>query len=80
MKKLGLFFVLAIASCSSGETYDSAYDRGFSDGYAVGYSTTCEIRATMISGDWDTEGYKAGYDAGYYSGADQCRIDEPEFR
>lgn len=80
MKNLGLFFVVALVSCSSGETYESAYDRGYSDGYAVGYNTTCEIRATMISGDWDTKGYKLGYDFGYLSGAEQCRMDEPEFR
>ncbi len=75
----GLAF-LALTACSWGESYDSAYDRGHSDGYAVGYNTTCEIRATMISGDWETKGYKPGYDSGYQAGAEQCRIDKPEFR
>jgi hypothetical protein len=81
VKKFGLHFIFfALAACSWGETHDGAYDRGYSDGYAVGYNTTCEIRATMITGDWDTKGCKSGYDAGYLSGAEQCRIDEPAFR
>ena len=80
MKSTILLIVVALAACSGAESRDSAYDRGYSDGYAVGYNTTCEIRATMIAGDWDTNGYKPGYDAGYAAGAEQCRIDEPRFR
>jgi hypothetical protein len=52
MKRFGWIVLVAIVSCSEREGYDSAYDRGYSDGYATGYNTTCEIRATLISGDW----------------------------
>jgi hypothetical protein len=77
-----LFFIalLLISSCSAGESYDSGYNRGYSDGYATGYNTTCEIRATLIAGDWETNGYKPGYDAGYAAGSEQCKVDKPQFR
>lgn len=80
MKRVGWILIIALASCSRGESFESAYDRGYSDGYATGYNTTCEIRATMISGDWDTDGYKPGYDGGYAAGTEQCKIDDPRFR
>ena len=70
---------LAFAGCES-EGFDDAYDRGYSDGYAAGYNTTCEIRATMIAGDWDIDGYKSGYDSGYADGSEQCKVDEPQYR
>lgn len=80
MKAFYSLTFFALAACSSGESYDSAYDRGYSDGYAVGYNTTCEIRATMISGDWETQGYRPGYDSGYQAGATQCKIEKPKYR
>lgn len=80
MKAVYNLAFFALTACSLGESYDSAYDRGHSDGYAVGYNTTCEIRTTLISGDWEIKGYKPGYDNGYQAGAEQCRIDHPEYR
>lgn len=60
-----------LAGC--GPSADSRYDSGYSDGYAVGYNTTCQIRATLVEGDWEDTNYKAGYDAGYYDGSVDCR-------
>ena len=54
---------------------DERYDVGFDDGYAVGYNTTCEIRATLVEGDWENKAYKRGYDEGYAEGAVECRRD-----
>ena len=48
-------------------------DEGYSDGYAAGYNTECQIRATLVHGEWDNAKYKAGYDAGYAAGAADCR-------
>jgi flagellar biosynthesis/type III secretory pathway protein FliH len=80
MKKLVIVTAfLVFAGCES-ESFDQAYDRGYNDGYAAGYNTTCEIRATMIAGDWDIDGYKSGYDSGYSDGSEQCKVDEPQFR
>ena len=68
---------LLTAACgeSSEQKYDQAFDRGYSDGYAVGYNTTCEIRATLIEGDWDSAGYSAGYAAGNTDGTMACDRD-----
>jgi hypothetical protein len=78
MRRCFIALSFVMIACSS-DGYDQAYDRGYGDGYAVGYNTTCEIRATMISGDWDTEGYKSGYDVGYVAGEKQYKLDEPRF-
>lgn len=67
-----LFFtlaVLALSSCTDSEERESA---GRSDGYAVGYNTTCEIRATLVEGDWDDPDYSRGYNEGYAEGARAC--------
>ena len=80
MKAFYIVVAIGLTACSPRESYDGAYDRGYRDGYAVGYNTTCEIRATMISGDWETKGYKPGYDTGYSAGAQQCRIDKPLYQ
>jgi len=65
-----LTFVL---SACGGESPDARYDSGYSDGYAVGFNTTCEIRATLIEGDWDDEHYSSGYRDGYATGALDCQ-------
>ena len=57
------------------EGSDSAYNRGYGDGYASGYNTTCNIRATLVHGEWDNTNYKAGYDSGYSVGAANCRAE-----
>ena len=61
---------------SSSETEASeAYDRGYSDGFAAGYNTACEIRSTIISGDWEIESYSEGYAYGHDAGIRQCNLD-----
>lgn len=49
-------FLIGCADDGIFEFREHAHDRGFDDGYAAGYNTTCEIRATMIDGDWDKDG------------------------
>jgi hypothetical protein len=72
--------ILSLALLAGCENADERYDAGFNDGYAVGYNTTCEIRATLIESDWDSENYKAGYDDGYADGAAECRRDRANNR
>ena len=48
------------------------YDSGYSDGYAVGYNTQCNLRSTMVKGDWDNLEYSKGYKEGYSSGSFDC--------
>lgn len=64
--------VLLLAACESG---DEAYDRGYDDGFAVGYNTACEIRATMIAGDWSNADYSRGYADGQTDGTVACNRD-----
>lgn len=69
-----LFLLLSITfllqGCSSS---DSDYDEGEGDGYAAGYNTTCNIRATMVKGDWDNKDYSEGYKDGYAAGSFDCK-------
>lgn len=62
--------VLALQACSDP---DERYDVGYDDGYAAGFNTTCEIRATLIEGDFENSHYQQGYEAGYAEGARACR-------
>lgn len=72
MKKvLTIFLMFALVSC--GESADSRYDSGYSDGYAAGYNTTCDLRATMIEGDWSDSNYTSGYNDGYSDGSKDCK-------
>mgnify|MGYP005865916825 CR=1 FL=1 len=57
------------------ESSDEAYDRGYNDGYAVGYNTACEIRATLIEGDWSNSNYSRGYADGQSDGTIACNND-----
>ena len=66
-----LFGAIILVSC--GESADSRYDYGYSDGYAAGYNTTCNIRSTMIEGDWSDKNYTSGYNAGYSDGSRDCK-------
>ena len=52
---------------------EDRYDSGYSDGYATGWNTTCQIRATMIEEDWDSESYSEGYRDGYAQGSIDCQ-------
>ena len=72
VRSIGIGLCLsALSGC--GESADSRYDYGYSDGYAAGYNTTCEIRGTLVKGDWDDEAYANGYRDGYAEGALDCR-------
>jgi hypothetical protein len=62
-----------LAGC--GGSNSSSYDRGRSDGYAVGYNTACEIRTTLIEGDWGNAGYSRGYADGQVEGTIACAAD-----
>jgi hypothetical protein len=67
---LGLLLIsILIISCSQ----EDKYDTGYSDGYAAGYNTTCQIRVTLIEGDWENQSYSSGYNAGYSQGSIDCR-------
>ena len=72
MKKLLLTLLISffMQGCSSS---DSDYDEGEGDGYAAGYNTTCNIRATMVKGDWDNKDYSEGYRDGYAAGSFDCK-------
>lgn len=65
-----LAFISLLAAC--GPSPESRYDSGYSDGYAEGYNTTCEIRATLVEGDWEDENYSRGYNDGRQNGASAC--------
>lgn len=62
----------AVAACDNSE---GRYDTGYDDGYAAGYNTTCEIRATLVEGDWGDKDYSAGYREGYAAGSLACQKD-----
>lgn len=68
-----LAFAVALLGC---EDADEAYDRGYNDGYAVGYNTACEIRATLIDGDWASANYSRGYSDGQTDGIIACNADK----
>ena len=73
---VGALLVLAFAGC--GPNADARYDAGYSDGYAAGYNTTCQIRSTLVEGDWDDKNYASGYRDGYASGAQDCKRKQDE--
>ena len=54
---------------------DERTDVGYSDGYAVGYNTACEIRATLIDGDFENKHYAAAYASGQTDGIIACNAD-----
>lgn len=64
---------IALTSCKDA---DERYDVGYDDGYAVGYNTACEIRATLIEGDFDNNDYARGYAAGQADGIVGCNTDK----
>jgi len=78
MKKtlLVLLFLTILVGC--GESADSRYDTGYDDGYAEGYNTTCQIRATLVEGDWNDEDYSRGYNVGRNDGAAECLAKKEE--
>ena len=63
---------IAIALCGFWESKESRYRRGYQDGYAVGFNTACQIRATIIKGDWNDQEYSRGYSDGTTAGIVAC--------
>ena len=61
--------LVALAGC---DDKAAKYDSGRADGYAVGYNTACQLRATLITGDWSSEAYSKGYAAGVTAGITAC--------
>lgn len=72
---LGYFGYNTLNTSINDNQYDIDYDLGYNDGFAVGYNTTCEIRSTLILGEWDSQGYSRGYDFGYRDGSNECLQD-----
>lgn len=64
--------VVAVILSGCWENEDERYDAGYDDGYAEGYNTTCNIRATLVEGDWSSEAYSRGYNDGRLDGASAC--------
>ncbi len=73
MMRLIFFVVVVLITVTSCDQFKDKSDVGYSDGYAVGYNTTCQIRVTLIEGDWDNQSYAKGYNRGYIDGANACR-------
>lgn len=61
-----------------GPSSEDRADVGYDDGYAVGYNTECEIRATMIDGDFKHSSYSDAYQRGYADGAAACLSENPD--
>lgn len=72
MVRQALAAIVLTFSVSGCEDPDLRYDAGYNDGFAVGYNTTCEIRATLIEGDWDDKHYSRGYADGNDAGSIAC--------
>jgi len=51
---------------------DERYNVGYSDGYAVGYNTACQIRATLVEGDYGNADYARGFAYGQTDGIIAC--------
>ena len=70
-----VFFIASafLAGCSNA---DESFDVGYDDGYAVGYNTACQIRATLIEGDFDNGDYARGYSQGQTDGVIACNNDK----
>ena len=63
---------VALVGCSEG---GGGYEAGYDDGLAVGYNTECEIRTTLIEGNFDNASYARGYAEGQAAGIIACNND-----
>ena len=72
--KLSLILLLLVGC---GESADRAYDRGYDDGYASGYNTACQLRSTLIAGDFDNKNYARGFSSGNQQGIIDCNRSKP---
>jgi hypothetical protein len=73
--KTALAISLMILAACEYETAEERYEAGYDDGYAAGYNTTCQIRPTLIRGDWEDDKYTAGHTAGYTAGSNACVLE-----
>lgn len=69
------FTAAFVSACGGAEKKEQRYESGHKDGYAVGYNSTCEIRATLIEGDWSDPDYSRGYAQGNVAGSAACQSD-----
>jgi len=70
------YYALALAFVAGCDSAEDKKDTGYSDGYAVGYNTACEIRATLIEGDFNNDKYAAAYANGQTDGITACNADK----
>ncbi len=64
--------IVSLIFFSSCGDSDERRNAGYNDGYAVGYNTACQIRATLIEGDFDDADYSKGYAKGQEAGMMAC--------
>lgn len=72
MRLLAVISLLALFACDDS---DERYNVGYSDGYAVGYNTACQIRATLVEGDYGNADYARGFAWGQTDGIIACNAD-----
>ena len=74
MKRLltTLVILTGLVACDDA---DERFDVGYSDGVAVGYNTACQIRATLVEGDFDNVDYARGFAKGKADGVAACYAD-----
>jgi hypothetical protein len=75
---LGVTLAASVLLLACGPSSEERADVGYDDGYAVGYNTECEIRATMIDGDFKHSSYSYAYQRGYADGAAACLSENPD--
>ena len=61
-----------LQACSGAPSAEERADVGYDDGYAVGYNTACQIRSTLIDGDFGNEHYARAYSKGMEGGIQDC--------
>jgi hypothetical protein len=69
-----LVVVTGVFTAACGDDVDQG-DLGYDDGYAVGYNTACEIRTTLIAGNFENNEYATAYGRGQTDGIIACNED-----
>jgi len=72
MRLLTVISSLVLLGCDDSE---ERYNAGYSDGYAVGYNTACQIRATLVEGEYSNADYARGFAQGQTDGIIACNAD-----
>ena len=70
---ISVFILTFLVACDSSDSDSVRYEKGYDDGYAVGYNAACEIRLTVVEGDWEDENYSNAYEDGHYDGQQDCK-------